>query len=64
MKLLWNLDNTVAISIKSIESFNIFKRDEGSWYVQAWRNGRYFNVFVADSKSQCINFIDKMEEYL
>ena len=64
MKLLWNLDNTVAISIKTIESFNILKRDEGSWYVQAWNNGSYSNVFVAESKDQCINFIDKMEDYL
>ena len=64
MKLLWNLDNTVAISIKAIENFVIFERDENSWYVQAWYNGAYSNVFVAESKSKCINFIDQMEEYL
>ena len=64
MKLLWNLDNTIAISIKTIESFNIYKRDENSWYVQAWSNGTYSNVFIAESKSKCINFIDRMEEYL
>ena len=64
MKLLWNLDNTVAISIKAIDNFVIFERDEDSWYVQAWYNGAHSNVFVAESKSKCINFIDQMEEYL
>lgn len=64
MKLLWNLDNTVAISFKKIDSFVIYKRDEDSWYVQAWYNRTYSNVFVAESKSKCINFIDRMEEYL
>ena len=33
MKLLWNLDNTVAISIKTIDTFVIYERDDNSWYV-------------------------------
>ena len=64
MKLLWNVNNTVAIAFKAIESFNIIKENEDSWYVQAWHNGTYSNVYVAETKSQCITFIDKMEEYL
>lgn len=64
MKLLWNLDNTVAIPIKTIETFVIYERVDNSWCVQAWSNGTYSNVFIAESKSKCINFIDKMEEYL
>lgn len=64
MKLLWNLDNTIAIAFKSIDSFNIVKRDEDNWYVQAWQHGTYSNVYIAETKGQCINFVDKMEEYL
>lgn len=63
MKLLWNLDNTVAVSFKAIDSFKIIGGDN-EWRVQAWHNGTYSNVFIAESKSKCINFIDQMEEYL
>ena len=65
MKVLWNLDNTVAIPMRGIKEFKIEKRDEDNQYVLV-----YFGdvacqrVFVGESKSKCINFIDKMEDEL
>ena len=70
MKVIWNLENEVAIPTNQITSFQIATIDDWSQKSkEGWRGGRYYViaryaitgndfVFTSDSKGDCIRFIE------
>ena len=74
MKVVWSLDKDVAIPVENIKSFEIDTIDEwGEQSIASWDGGRYYvranftictgthvNVFTADTKEECIDFIEKI----
>ena len=78
MKLVWDLKNEVAIPLHHIRVFDIVDKTDMSEtdkerlgikdYVVIARyqvcTGYWEYVFTSDSKSDCIHFIDALEEYL
>ena len=74
MKVVWNLEKTVAIPVSNICAWEIGTTDD--WTEKArkeWTGGRFFviaryvicigayeKVFEADSKEECIKFIESI----
>ncbi len=73
MKIIWNLDKTVAIPLNNITHFEInfyetyAKQGNKPWVVTARYviyTGTSEQIFVADSKEECIDYINDLEGYL
>lgn len=75
MKVIWNLEETIAIPVSNIKEFEVATTDEWSKESKAkWTGGRYYviaryaigacgnnvRVFTSDFKEDCIQFIEKI----
>ena len=78
MKVLWSLDKTRAVPMHHIRVFEIEDntkmtdhnkerlgiKDYSVIVRYQICTGDWFRVFTADTKAECVHFIDEMEEYL
>lgn len=74
MKVIWNLEKTVAIPISNIKDLEINNIDEwGKSSKEQWDGGRYYviarytvctghaeRVFTSDSREECEKFIENL----